>query len=196
MNLKQILRFSLCFGILILHLMSCSSTDSWYVSEEKWIGMETHEYEELYAKFVANHPLGSPNPEPDKNRTLKSVDLDCIRFQTKKSQYSLSMDEYVEFEISYILPNNDKTDYKNEYVDYAYYQQNLELWYDESWKRVIDVNNMWEPNPKGKTILDAGETEEGVFHFGEVITVLTPGKYRLVAYVNYEPVYAEFELTE
>lgn len=42
----------------------------------------------------------------------------------------------------------------------------------------------------------SGESREYTVRFEDSITVLTTGKYRAVAYVNGEAVYAEFEMTE
>jgi hypothetical protein len=52
---------------------------------------------------------------------------------------------------------------------------------------------IWFPHPIPAHCLPV---REYTVRFADSITVLTPGKYRAVAYVNGEAVYAEFEKTE
>jgi hypothetical protein len=169
----------------------------WYVPKEKWQGQETREYPQgEIARYVASYPHGSPDPVPGENDKWDETDHSRITFQTEKRAYSLGVENTVAFKIAYA---ESKINNEKDYIVWHRYSQNIEQWQGETWVRLIDVNNIRIPTSTEyaeNISIYSGESETGFFSLDGVITRLLPGKYRLVAYVNYEPVYAEFELTE
>ena len=198
-------------GSLLLLLISCGSEqlpitettdipittatetekhDWWYVPKEEWQGLETTDYRSYEAEYVAAHPNGSPNPQPE-DSTVDKVDLSRIEIHTQKEKYSIAADRVMSFEISYLPIEQD-----NSRVVFYYHELNVDKKNEETWARLIDTWFTVVSDQPEYVHLESGEPFIGYFSLDGIINKLTPGKYRLVAYVNYEPVYAEFELTE
>lgn len=155
-----------------------------YIPEKEWTGLETREYSMYDHLLVSAYETGNPDPifetpvDPD-------FDLTQIHLQKDQERYSLCTDPG----ISVVMTNGTAEDVAvGERI-------NLERWNGSSWDRMIITYHYMVPASDTGT-LPAGESREYTLRFADSITVLTPGKYRAVAYVNGEAVYAEFELTE
>ena len=168
-----------------------SNDEWWYIPAEEWEGIETREYSALYGDYVASQAHGSPDPQSEK--TMPETDLTLISFRTLEEQYSIESDKAVFFEISY-LPPEQETDR----VIFYYYEMNIEREIDGTWVRMIDTHFYMRTSTRDPEYvsLESGQPFVGYFSLSNIISKSSPGKYRLVAYVNYQPVYAEFELTE
>ena len=155
-----------------------------YIPEKEWSGLETREYAKQDHLLVSMYETGNPDPvfetpaDPD-------LDLTQIHLQKDQEQYSLRADP----DISVVMTNASAKDVA------VGKRINLERWNGASWDRMIITFNYMVPESDIGT-LPAGESREYTVRFEDSITVLTPGKYRAVAYVNGEAVYTEFELTE
>ena len=160
--------------------------DYYYVPEREWSGLETRAYDELYGLYVSSFETGSPDPEYDSMAPV-NVDMSQILFISQKEQYSLREDAKIA-----LLAENTSAETLN-----ASIMLNLEQWDGTRWNRMIMSRTFAVLSEESLEFdLSSGENWACEIEFADVITVLTPGKYRAVAYINYEPVYAEFELVE
>ena len=166
----------------------------YYVPQEEWVGLETRAYPELGAMagaYIAAHPNGNPDiPDSDEANAFMSY----VTASMDSSQYSLTMDNEIMITLSFLITENSRSPYEKVSIDR---RLNLDRWNGTAWERMLYYSSSLDSGAaKGPHVLYVGKTLEKSFRLQSVITKLTPGMYRLVAYVNTNPVYAEFELTE
>lgn len=163
-----------------------------YIPADEWTGLETNAYHENglnmeAAEAARLYPQGSPDPERMRHEPVMDYDLSQIVFKTQKEQYSLD-DDCVIAELTL------RADSKYDKV-YYYYSVNVERWNGSDWDRLILPLRM-----KGAALaipyVERGQTATLEWHPYWTVTKLTPGRYRIVGYVDYVPVYAEFEFVE
>lgn len=163
-----------------------------YIPADEWTGLETNAYHEnglnIEAAEAARHyPHGSPDPERQRHEPVRGYDLSRITFKTQKAQYSLD-DDYVVAELTL------RADSEYEKV-YYHYQINVERWNGCSWDRLILPSHMRAAD-WAIPYVERGQTGILKWNPHKAVTKVTPGRYRIVGYVDYVPVYAEFEMTE
>lgn len=200
--MKQRLWLTVCKGVYILivflicaallyivpniteKLVTAHRERTKYIPAKEWSGLETREYSMQDHLLVSMYETGNPDPvfetpaDPD-------FDLTQIHLQKDQEQYSLRADPG----ISVVMTNGSAEDVA------VGGRINLERRNGSSWDRMIITYHYMVP-ASGTGTLPAGESREYTVRFEDSITVLTPGTYRAVAYVNGKAVYAEFELTE
>ena len=164
-----------------------------YAPQDEWIGLETRAYPELNAKasqYILAHPGGNPDHTWDGSTAF---DVSRVFITTNRTEYSIAKDD--EIKVTITFANEDPPSGKHEKIE-VYEYLNLERRNGESWERMLYpiVRNTAATVNWHKVAV--GETLEQSFFLHKIITVLTPGQYRIIAYVNSTPVYAEFELTE
>lgn len=163
-----------------------------YIPAAEWTGLETVAYHEDGLNIEAHsavlqYPQGSPDPKRYRHEQVWAYDLSQVVFKTQKEQYSLD-DDCVIAELTL------RADSKYDKV-YYYYSVNVERWNGSDWDRLILPLRM-----KGAALaipyVERGQTATLEWHPYWTVTKLTPGRYRIVGYVDYVPVYAEFEFVE
>lgn len=164
-----------------------------YAPQDEWIGLETRAYPELNAKasqYILAHPEGNPDHTWDGSTAFAAS---RVFITTNHTEYSIAKDDEIKVTITFANENPPSGKYEKIEV---YKYLNLERRNEESWERMLYpiVRNTSAIIPWDEVA--AGEMLEQSFFLHNVVTVLTPGKYRIIAYVNSTPVYAEFELTE
>lgn len=168
--------------------------------EREWNGLETRAYWEdepdaIYASYVEAYELtGTPDPQTDPLYVTQNADLSQVRCVTEKTKYSVGTDSHIILNVTY----GGGTEGNADSGVFCHSHVNIERLNGDAWQRLIYIPASWYTDVEGNVpqLLKAGETATRSVAFSCVATKLIPGKYRLVAYVNYEPVYAEFELTE
>ena len=187
-------------AILLLILCFTSCTGNMHGEDEtsapatvsEWRGLETidHNYLDLHYYCLKLELTGSPDPTPPEGYVQPKIDLENIQCKTEQAVYSLSDMSFIYAEVTYVQTEENKD---NSVV--LHHLSNLERWNGESWDRLIYFGPDMFVNTPPNIIL-SGETQKECFAPSWFISVVTPGKYRFVAYVDYYPVYAEFEITE
>ena len=163
-----------------------------YIPAEEWTGLETIAYHEdglnIDAQYaVLEHPEGSPDPKRSSHEQAKKYDLSQIAFETQKAQYSLN-DDCVIAELTL------RADSEYEKV-YYHYVVNVERWNGNGWDRLLLLFR-WQRAAAAMPFVERGQSVTLQWNLDRTVTKLTPGRYRIVGYVDYVPVYAEFELVE
>lgn len=190
-------RFVFVPFLLIFILSSCRApqaalaTD--YVAWDEWVGEETEAYDLKYAWYVSMCATGSPDPTGAAPEGFYA-DPYVVRFESEKKDYSISADSTAKLTMTRLASGNQDADGN---LIYVHQEINMERWNGVEWDRMISTQFAAVPNDTAKDQYMALEdTRESYLDLDRIVTVLTPGKYRAVAYINYEPVYAEFELVE
>ena len=185
-------------------LTSCQDTDkktneysNSYVPKDKWEGLETREYpcydDVIQAYVLAYEKTGTPDPQPKEDAGVNSENFQVV-CKTTETTYSLANLDLVTVEVTNIKSGNNTA--QNDIQ--LHYHLNIERWNGVNWERLLFIPRHLYTNVESQVqqTVSVGETAKETLATKNIITALTPGKYRLVAYVNYQPVYAEFELTE
>ena len=197
------LKKTIALLLLILCFTSCTgnmhgedeTSPSATVSE--WRGLETIKHKATDSAslnyFARCELTGTPDPTPPEGYVQPKTDLENITCQSDKEVYSLSDHPVVYLYISYAQTEKNKDNSVE-----LHKLVNLERWNGESWDRLI----YYGPELFGvystdiPHVIASGETQTEGVTFGSFISAVIPGKYRAVFYVDYYPVYAEFEITE
>lgn len=165
---------------------------TYYLPSEEWKGLETSAYRNLdpaFVNYVHAHPQGTPDPDYIVQGTVPGITV-----ETERTQYSLSRDQEIIVQISYA----GTTDVTGQ-MDLAYIDRimNLERWNGTEWERMLYVtSDLYLDVARAPHTVSVGNSFEKEMSLGECVTLLKPGKYRVVVYVNNTALYAEFELAE
>ena len=165
---------------------------TYYLPPEEWKGLETSAYRNLdpaFVNYVHAHPQGTPDPDYIVQGTVPGITV-----ETDRTQYSLSRDQEITVRISYTQAADVA-----EQTDTAYINRimNLERWNGTEWERMLYVtSDLYLEAARAPHTVSVGNSFEKEMSLGECVTLLKPGKYRVVVYVNGIALYAEFELTE
>ena len=167
-----------------------------YVPENEWSGLETKAYDGRSPAvwgYVASHPEGTPDPKPSRQGVASvSYDINNISARTEKEQYSLQNDATIIITASYA---------ENGLFDEIYYDYhvNLDRWNGTEWERMLYVPDSLLTAFAHYQVIERGKTITKGIYLPAVVTKLVSGRYRAILYFgysDYQPVYAEFELTE
>ena len=164
-----------------------------YAPQDEWEGLETRAYPELNAMasdYILKHPLGNPDYIWEDDAVF---DVSRVFATTDSIEYSIQKDDEIKITVSFVKEDPPSGKYEKIYV---HRYLNLERRSGDTWERLLYpiVNDDCTARRRHEVIV--GEALEMSFFLHGIVTVLTPGQYRIIAYVNSQPVYAEFELTE
>ena len=164
-----------------------------YVPESEWSGLETRAYDDrnyIDWGYIASHPEGTPDPKPYRPEDIvDSYDIYNVSASAEKTRYSLKEDNAVKIVLTYSAAG------LSDRIPYDYYL-NIDRWNGTEWERMLYVPKSLQTAVARSQYIKPGESITKSIVLSDVITKLTPGTYRAIAYFNYRPVYAEFELTE
>ena len=192
-------------AILLLVLCFTSCTGNVYeesetrvsVTASQWRGLETIDHGATDSKTLGYLALweltGTPDPPPPEGYVRPETDLENIICETEKEVYSLSDATIIYVNVTYVQTEENQ----NNTVELDHFV-NVERWNGESWDRLINFDPEWFLNTSATKphFIKSGGSHHEALTLATLMTALTPGKYRLVTYINYLPVYAEFEFVE
>lgn len=196
-----IIRLLLCCFISLFAFSSCSNpraNEDYYIPQDEWKGLETNTYDRYDSFFINDIPYGNPDPEYS-DEYAPIIHPERIEIKLDKTQYNMT--ESVLVKVKYLPAEGENA--LNEPL-YLHSETNLERWNGTSWDRMITTqfnvtkNDIGALNPEipENNLLEVGEIEIRTYDLPLCVTVIVPGTYRVLVYLNNEVFYAEFELTD